>query len=150
MICLCSSCHPTISCFIKFKIHIGSTFLMPTYQGCPGKEAAKLESRPVCYAPLCKYLIPIAVFDLTLGLPGGKIATLTVNSLHKCSRRRFKRNTFGALIFHVRIRPRHHQKFHKSNHGECGIKHMRYIYIYTSSSRLIFNSAFCYVTFCRS
>ena len=29
-------CDPTISCFIK--IQIGSTFLVPTYPGCPGKR----------------------------------------------------------------------------------------------------------------
>ena len=32
-------CHPIISCFIK--IQIGLTFLVPAYQGCPGKEAIK-------------------------------------------------------------------------------------------------------------
>jgi len=32
-------CHPIISCFIK--IHIGLTFLVPGYPGCPGKEAVR-------------------------------------------------------------------------------------------------------------
>jgi len=42
MICIWSSlrhCHPIISWFIK--IHIGLTFLVPVYPGCPGKEAVK-------------------------------------------------------------------------------------------------------------
>jgi len=42
MICIWSSwchCHPIISCFVK--IQIGLTFLLPTYPGCPGKEAVK-------------------------------------------------------------------------------------------------------------
>jgi len=42
MICIWSSwCyyHPIISCFIK--IQIGLTFLLPAYQGCPGKETIK-------------------------------------------------------------------------------------------------------------
>jgi len=42
MICICSSwchCHPIISCFIN--IQLGLTFLVPAYQGCPGKEAIK-------------------------------------------------------------------------------------------------------------
>jgi len=40
VICIWSSwCHynPITSCFIK--IHIGLTFLVPAYPGCPGKEA---------------------------------------------------------------------------------------------------------------
>jgi len=43
----------------------------------------------------------------------GKIATLAVNSLQKCSRGRFntKNNTFGILIFYLRMWP-WHQKFH--------------------------------------
>jgi len=32
-------CHPIISCFIE--IHIGLTFLVPAYPGCPGKQAVK-------------------------------------------------------------------------------------------------------------
>jgi len=42
MICIWSSwchCQPIISCFIK--IHIGLTFMVPAYPGCPGKEAIK-------------------------------------------------------------------------------------------------------------
>jgi len=44
MICIWSSCswchcHPIISCCIK--IQTGLTFLVPTYPGCPGKEAIK-------------------------------------------------------------------------------------------------------------
>jgi len=45
IICVWSSwchCHPIISCFSK--IQLGLTFLMPTYPGCPGKEAFKLVS----------------------------------------------------------------------------------------------------------
>jgi len=36
MICIWSSCHPIISCFLK--IQIGFTFLLLAYPGCPGKE----------------------------------------------------------------------------------------------------------------
>jgi len=42
MTCIWSSwchCHPIISYFIK--IHIGLTFLVPAYPGCPEKKAAK-------------------------------------------------------------------------------------------------------------
>jgi len=36
---------PIITCFIK--IHIGLTFLMPAYPGCPGKEATKRVSNDI-------------------------------------------------------------------------------------------------------
>jgi len=54
MICIWSSwchCHPVMSCFIK--IQIGFTFLVPAYQGCPGKEAVKWLSvcLSVCHIP---------------------------------------------------------------------------------------------------
>jgi len=41
MICIWSSwCyHPVISCFIKIQNH--SSFLVPAYPGCRGKEAVK-------------------------------------------------------------------------------------------------------------
>jgi len=49
-------------------------------------------------------------------IPTGKIATLAVNSLQKCSQYRF--NTMPQylqrLIFYLRIRPRH-QKLHRLN-----------------------------------
>jgi len=32
-------CHPIVSC--SMKIQIGLTFPVPTYPGCPGKEAVK-------------------------------------------------------------------------------------------------------------
>jgi len=36
-------CHPIISCFIK--IQIGLTFLVPAYQGCPGKRPLNDQER---------------------------------------------------------------------------------------------------------
>ena len=42
--------HPIISCFIK--IHIGLTFLVLAYPGCPGKEAIKQVS--VCHCCLAQ------------------------------------------------------------------------------------------------
>jgi len=53
VICIWSSwchCHPIISCFTK--IHIGLTFLVPAYPGCPAKEAVKRVS-------VCLWIIPV-------------------------------------------------------------------------------------------
>jgi len=61
MICIWSSwcpCHLIISSFIKIKT--GLTFLVPTYPGCPGKEAIKEMS---C-KPTIQHQLEMAQFDI--------------------------------------------------------------------------------------
>ena len=56
IICMWSSwchCHSIVSCFIK--IQIGLTFLVPTYPGCPGKEAVRRASVSVVH--LMKFIL---------------------------------------------------------------------------------------------
>jgi len=63
MICIWSRWyhgHPIIACFIK--IQIGLTFLVPSYSGCPGKEAVKWVS---VYLVLTK-CIPMTIQTLDL------------------------------------------------------------------------------------
>jgi len=51
--------HPVISCFIR--IQIGLTFLVPTYPGCPGKEAIK-------WVPVCLLMYNILIRGVAKGL----------------------------------------------------------------------------------
>ena len=62
MICLWSGwchCHPVVSCFIIIQISL--TFLVPTYPGCPGKEAVKRVSAH-------SWLVPAPLVGLTMVL----------------------------------------------------------------------------------
>ena len=57
MVCIWSTwchCHPIIS--FSSKIQIGSTFLVPAYPDCPGKEAVKRASVCLFYAWFSTYV----------------------------------------------------------------------------------------------